>query len=164
MELSDIFKTLLYPKGNLVAEGQFQSTHGTSLIAKCYLPLIGIPKSQAKSEFSLTIEPQRTELKWTRLFKKRPFTTHVSNDGDDVIERSGPAQFRFKIEETASGILHYHFQKLRLFGISVPKFLSIRASAICKRVSAKEWHFEVTTVSPNGKLIVKYWGNGKLKR
>mgnify|MGYP000070413319 CR=1 FL=1 len=162
MELSDIFHRLLYPKAPIVANGHFQSKHGGSFIAKCYLPFIGIPHYDSKTPFNLNISETSKAQKWMRNFNGKTFSTWVRLTGDEVIESRGPVRFHFSLLEQAPGKLEYRFKKLFLFGIRLPLFLSIRASAVCERISSNEWRFEVNTTTAGGRLIVKYWGQAAL--
>lgn len=144
------------------AQGVFQSKRGGGLIHFLLWQFIKIPVQPIDSAFTLSIKRGVKSDIWIRSFGSKVFTTKVKSSYNTIFESRGPFAFEFELIASDEKLI-YSFKKFKLFGVTMPSFLSVKPRAVGEKISLTKWAFEVETLSPWGSLIIKYWGIAEVK-
>lgn len=118
------------------ATGVFQVTHGTSLGAKLFLPLLRLPPANRAAQVKLLVRPTHDSETWVRLFDGKPLVSVQRESANgELAERFGAIEFRFRLVFADHAI---HYQQvgatlrlaLRFFPeIPLPRWASPHVSA-----------------------------------
>jgi hypothetical protein len=142
----------------LEATGVFEVRHGSGIIVRTMVSLLGLPPAGPAQPVDLTVALKRGGLIWRRKIGPRDLRTTQIARGDLLIERKGAGTVRFALD-VESGSLIYRQVGATLLGLPAPF-----APKVQGRVSAAEvgWHVDVV-VSWRGKLVCQYGGELRLK-
>lgn len=154
-----LFKKIHCIPESLQAKGTFQSIKGKGIFNTILWKCIGIPITTKETPFQLKIEG--SQKIWNRKFGNKIFKTQTKINGCIFRERKGIFEFVFQLKDN-NKTLRYECIGFTVLKIPIPKALRIHPKAICILIDDNTWRFEVETLSPFGKSVLKYWGKAKL--
>jgi Domain of unknown function (DUF4166) len=129
---------------------------GSSCIAKILGVLTSLPPSLKEAPIRVCIQIQGDKERWIRIYAgTHRMTSALYREGDDVVERVGPAALTFRIVVRDSG-MDWQLQKLSMLGIPLP----VRWFQISARVDTQNgrYHFMIDSALRGVGRIVRYEG------
>lgn len=141
--------------GNGGATGEALVTRGPSIFASIVSALMGFPRA-GNHPLHVSFDEHEGVEHWTREFGISKFSSHLSQDGDFMIERFGPLAFRLSLDSNTEG-LTMAVHSWTAFGIPMPRWLG-------PTTLAREWQdgdvfcFDVAINLPLIGNIVRYQG------
>lgn len=137
------------------AEGQATVTRGGNILAKLIANIMRFPPAGDHVLHVHFTERDGAEC-WTRDFSGHRFSSHLSQAGQQLVERFGPMRFHFDLSGNENG-LRMHMQRWTAFGLPMPLFLGPKSNA-------REWgegdrfHFDVPISLPLIGPVIHYRG------
>lgn len=145
--------------GNGGAKGRATVMRGSSIPSRLVGGVMGFPKA---GEYDLHVEfdVDNGVERWTRSFGSKAFHSHLSQDGDRIVERFGPLRFAMDLPVSQDGLVMV-IHRWTAFGIPMPLALAPKVHAR-ESADAGWFRFEVSIGLPLIGPIVDY--RGRLKR
>lgn len=143
------------------ASGEAEVTGADNLLGALVARIMRFPSAGRYPLHVAFSEYEGTE-RWTRSFGSSTFTSTLSEEGGQLIERFGPLRFRFELPSDERG-LEMHIKGWSAWRIPLPLCLAPRSRA-------REWQkgddfwFDVPIALPIIGTIVHYRGNLKTNR
>jgi hypothetical protein len=137
------------------ATGEAIVTRGQSLLAKIVCAIMGFPPN-GNMALRVSFDEHLGAETWTRDFGGTRFSSVLSQQGPNLIERFGPLAFVFGLDTNEAG-LSMHMRGWTVFGVPMPRFLG-------PKTQAREWQdgdafcFDVAISLPLIGPIVRYQG------
>jgi NAD(P)-dependent dehydrogenase (short-subunit alcohol dehydrogenase family) len=137
------------------ATGEAIVTRGQSLLAKIVCAIMGFPPNGSMA-LRVSFDEHHGAETWTRDFGGTRFSSVLSQQGPNLIERFGPLAFAFGLDTNAAG-LSMHIRGWTAFGVPMPRFFG-------PKIQAREWQegdafcFDVAIGLPLIGPIVRYQG------
>lgn len=144
------------------AAGIFRMRHGTSLWARFFLLLLGIPPQTAGAQVTLIVRPQAKSETWLRIFDGKPLLSVQREFPAGLLaERFGALEFQFRLS-FCEHTIHYQQQEVSLTlpvlsAVSLPVWASPRVSASeTTSENEMETHVSVEVSAPLAGLLFSY--------
>lgn len=158
-QLADANRAMHMLPGQSVAKGQARVERGHHPLAWLIGAIAGMPKAAEQVSLQVRFDSISPELeRWSRQFGERQFSSRLSLEQGDLVERLFPLHLRFRLQ-LDQGVLHWQLQGARILGwISMPAWFA-------PKVEAREWseqgryHFLAAVSLPLLGLIVRYQGS-----
>lgn len=136
--------------------GRCRVERGQGLLSRIIGTVMGFPTAQVDTPLNIRIHMSGDADVWLRDFNGAPLRSTLRVDGDMLVERMGPAVFRFRLRVDDAAIT-WTLDAMKLFGIPVPRALHPRLQA---RESAEggRYLFSARAEYPIIGLLVHYYG------
>ena len=137
------------------AQGQATVTRGSNPLARLLAAIVGFP-SEGEHALHVHFEERCGQESWTRSFSGHAFKSHLSQQGELLVERFGPFRFGFDLPSDARGLTMV-MRRWWIGRLPLPLLLAPRSLA-------REWeadglfHFDVPIALPLIGSIVHYRG------
>jgi hypothetical protein len=143
------------PRGGR-ATGTLSVEQGEGLIRHGVARLLGLPRPGENIPLRLEVRVNGEKEIWIRHFGRQCIQTEQWQEGGCLVEKAGPLCFTFKVSGDEQG-LRFDFQHNRLFGIKLPRAVSLCVSAQAQGTGAS-WHISVHISTPFLGVLTSYEG------
>jgi len=141
--------------GNGGASGRGTVVRGPGILSRMVGAVMGFPPA---GEYPVHVDFTARDgvERWTRQFGAHQFRSHLSANGNRIIERFGAMRFYFDLPVNANG-LRMVLRRWTFFGIPMPLALGPQVEA-SERAEGEDFIFDVQTALPLIGPIVSYHG------
>jgi hypothetical protein len=134
--------------GTFKAKGLIDVKWGKGFIIRVANKISGLPPAGDHQDLELEVLRNPTNETWNRKFTNEVFTTIQFEKNGQLVEKDGPISMIFNLK-VENGDMIYEQVRMKFWGITVPRFLSMISSA---RAIEQNNGWSVT-VSVNGPLV-----------
>ena len=138
------------------ARGQLAVERSPVLVGRLLAQLAGLPHAAERINVDLDVTAIAGGERWVRRFKGKPLVTAQRPWRDLLLESGGPLTFGFRLVVEAGG-MRFDQQRTWFLGISLPKVLAPRVSAIVTPAEGG-WHIDVRMAAPLLGPLIRYHG------
>ena len=141
--------------------GQLRIDYGPHPVARLLARLLRLPHPSPAADTRLVVSARGDREHWERTFDGRRFATLQYRWHDDLAERFGLLQFRFRLQVCDGSLLYIQRQAAVLcwpVPLPIPALCAPRMEAREDRAAPKRVHVEVRVVLPGIGLLISYAG------
>jgi hypothetical protein len=143
--------------GTVKANGKIDVKWGKGFMIKLANKISGLPPAGDQQDLELEVLRDSTTETWNRKFKNDIFTTVQFQKKGLLVEKDGPIKMIFKLKVENSDLV-YEQVKMKFFGVTIPKLLSMKSSARATEQD-KGWCVTVNVKAPMVGNILTYCAN-----
>jgi hypothetical protein len=141
--------------------GQLRIDYGPHPVARLLARLLRLPHPSPAADTRLVVSARGDREHWERTFDGRRFATLQYRWHDDLAERFGLLQFRFRLQVCDGSLLYIQRQAAVLcwpVPLPIPALCAPRVEAREDRAAPKRVQVEVRVVLPGIGLLISYAG------
>lgn len=160
-ELGEPLRLMHATSPTVQARGRLFVEHGVHPVARLVARMLGLPRPCVAADTRLTVTACAEGERWERTFSGRRFATLQYTCREELAERFGVFQFRFRLRVSGGSLLYV--QRHAAFrcgpvGLPIPASWAPRVEAREDPAGANRLHVEVRVMLPGIGLLISYAG------
>jgi hypothetical protein len=160
-QLAEALRSMHATSSTVRARGQFRIDYGSHPVARLLARLLRLPHPSAAADTRLVVSAHGDREQWERTFDGRRFVTLQYRWHDDLAERFGVLQFRFRLQVSDGSLLYVQRQAAVLcwrVRLPIPALCAPRVEAREDPAGPKRIRVQVRVVLPGIGLLISYAG------
>lgn len=142
--------------GAVVWRGRVDVERGGGVLGHFVGAMLSLPPAGPDQQIEFRRTPHGEAEIWERIISGRTFASRLAADNGLLVERLGPAVFRFRLVADNT-MLRWHYEGARILGLLWPKALAPHIVAQ-EQASGDRYRFTVSVKLPVIGLVVAYRG------
>jgi hypothetical protein len=136
------------------AQGRVTVRSGNGFLRQQVARALGLPPPAVDIPLQLEVVPEGEGERWIRYFGGHCIESVQWQEGEYLLERSGPIVFVFRVRATEMG-LRFVSEQNRVRGLHLPGLLGVTATVVAE---ADDWNVEVQFLVPLLGAVTTYSG------
>ena len=160
-QLAAPLQSLHSASSTVCARGQLRIEHGRHPGVRLLARLLRLPHPSAAADTSLVITARADGEHWERTFSDCRFATRQYKWQDELAERYGVLQFRFRLRVAGGSLVYVQRQAAVVCGrvrLPIPTPWAPRVDAREEPAGSRHIHLEVRVELPGVGLLISYAG------
>jgi hypothetical protein len=160
-QLAEPLRSMHATSSTVRACGQFRIDYGPHPVARLFARWLRLPHQSAAADTRLVVFARGDREHWERTFDGRRFATLQYQWHDDLAERFGVLQFRFRLHVSDGSLLYIQRQAAVLcwpVRLPIPALCAPRVEAREDRAGPKQVQVVVRVLLPGIGLLISYAG------